>query len=250
MLKKFYALLILVAAFAMTTTTTSAQSTAGPIQITSFADSTNITAGDNFPRVFMRGETINVQGAYGDIALAQSAFITYQVFASDWSGIVYDSAYTFLDVANGVGTANGTINENYTFEPNAAYFGQHHDSTDLNDIKTAFYFIQVRVVYNPINDTFWNIFVEVSENTVGTKTIRPMLNSLKVFPNPAIREVTVETDDNLAEKFVQVFDLSGKLVLEKTMTGNVLDISTLNTGFHIVRVEQNGKVGGMKLMVK
>jgi hypothetical protein len=249
MLKNVYTLFFAVALM-FATTIVSAQSTAGPIQINSVADSTNVTAGDNFARLFFRGETINIQGAYGDVAMAKSGYVTYQVFAADWSSTVYDVPQVFLDVDSAIGTANGVIDVDFTFANDAPYFGQHHDSTDVNDIKTAFYFIQARVVYDPINDTFWNLFVEVSEGAVGTKRITPMLTSLEVFPNPAANQVRIETDDNNAEKSVQVFDMTGKLVLEKTMTGNMLDISHLNTGFHVIRVEQNGKVGGQKLMVK
>lgn len=250
MLKKIYTLTVLLALF--TVATTFGQSTAGPIQITSVADSTNVVAGNNFPYVFQRGETINIQGAYGLTApsggVAKAVWATYDVYAPDWSGVLYTNTQPIAN--DTVGTIDGNINFDYILANDAAYFGEHHDSTDPGDIKNAFYILQVRVLYDPVEDTFWNLFIEVDESSVGTRTIRPMLNNLNVYPNPATEQLFVTTDDDTKAKNVQIFDISGKLVLEQTLDTNHLDISSLQNGFHIIRVEQDGKVGGQKIMIQ
>ncbi|MEN0046706.1 MAG: T9SS type A sorting domain-containing protein [Bacteroidota bacterium] len=223
-----------------------AQSTAGPIEITSFAGSDDIMAGDNFAETFSPGDVINVQGAYGNIGAATAAWVTYDVYKPDWSGTSYSLQQFIANDTTGV--LDGNINFDYVLAEDAALFGQFNDSTDVNNIRPAFHIIQVRVAYEPAEDTFWNIFIEVNDEGTSS-TISPILQGLNIYPNPASKEIMINTESG-AEMNVQVYNLSGQLVLERTMRGNSLDISGLDSGFHIIRVEQDGKVGGQKLMIK
>lgn len=223
-----------------------AQSTSGPINITSFAGTDGVMAGDNIAEAFNRGESINVKGTYGNPGAATAAWVTYDVYKPDWSGTSYSLQQFIANETTGV--LDGNIDFDYVLAEDAALFGQFNDSTDVNDVKTAFHIIQVRVAYDPAEDTFWNVFIEVAEGETSS-TIRPVLKDLEIYPNPAEQEVFISTD-NGKEKFVQVFDVSGKLLIEQTMRSNRLDVSSLESGFHIIRVEQDGKVGGQKLMIK
>ena len=365
----------LLAVMVFATSVLFAQSTEGPIEITSFADSTNITAGDNFQYVFMQGESIKVEGAYGNIANAKSVWVTYDVYAPDWSGLVYSTGQQI--VANdSIGALDGVIDFTFVLPDDAAVFGQFHEA----DGPVANHIIQVRVEYEPAVNTFWNIFVEVagdaveqippltissidgtspdgilvpaatgeSVNIMGTyvtenvtdvtvgylvfnpdwseayshvETIEsgdnidgvinydytfpidaplagsvddisdpnnpvagnyllqvrvnadppvdvfynanvevreggkttsfhlPVLEGLKISPNPALNDLKITTPSDL-EKHITIFDTAGKRVMETTMTGDRLSIGNLQSGFHIIRVEQDGKVGGMKIMVE
>lgn len=74
------------------------------------------------------------------------------------------------------------------------------------------------------------------------------IDGFSMYPNPAKNQLTIRTTDNLT-KNVQIFNVLGKQVLAKTMTGNTLDIN-LPTGIYVVKVEEAGKIATQKLMVQ
>lgn len=375
-MKKIYtSFFLLVAITIFSVTTLSAQSEEGPIEITSFADSTNIMAGDNFGRTFKQGDTIHIEGAYGNIANATAVWVTYDIYKPDWSGLAYtaqqfvanDSIGTldgvidfdyvipedagllgqfddgdaiafpiiqvrvsydpdvntfwniFIDVegevaepvlplnvltvndvdANGAtimanqgesvritgnyvtdnvtsvtaaylvfnpdwseaysnvqtiadattGTIDGNINFDYSIPNDAPVFGSSDDVTDPNMPLGGFYLLQVRVNTDPAQDIFVNTNIEVGESDKTTGFYLPVLEGLEISPNPADSYLRIITPQD-AEKHISIFDASGKMLLEQTLNSNFLDISALQKGFHFIRVEQDGKVGGQKIMVE
>ena len=114
---------------------------------------------------------------------------------------------------------------------------------------TGHYLLQVRVNYDPPLDIFYNANLSVGEGGKTTSFYVPILEGLEISPNPATHALKIVTP--LAkEKHVSIYDASGKVLFEKDLAGDFLDISMLNTGLHFIRVEQDGKVGGQKIMVE
>lgn len=235
MKRNFYTTLVLMLALALSV---HAQSTAGPIEITSVAGNEEVVAGDNFPEVFLQGQTVNVKGSYGNIEMATSAWVAYDVYAPDWSGTVYSEQQFIADGT--MGELNGNIDFDFVIPEDAAVFGS------LDAGSPAFYILQVRVAYDPIEDTFWNLFIQVEESTAVTY---PVLEGLEITPNPATDLISISTPNSL-EKNVQIYNMMGQLVLESNMTDDNLDVSDLSSGMHIIRVEEEGKVSGQKLMIE
>jgi hypothetical protein len=66
-----------------------------------------------------------------------------------------------------------------------------------------------------------------------------------VFPNPATDFLSFRVSEENEASFAQVFDLQGKVVFEKTISGlqNSLDIRSLPMGIYLLRVRQGGKIG-------
>ncbi|RMG29224.1 MAG: T9SS C-terminal target domain-containing protein, partial [Bacteroidetes bacterium] len=225
-------------------------SCSGPIAITSFADSTNIQPGDNFPREFHRGDTINIKGLYGlnpPGLVLDSLWVTHDVYAADWSGLEYmGTPQMVVNRHSGLGTVDGNIDFNYIIPEDAPFFGAFHDSTSGGPV--ANHIIQVRGFYPPDLglDVFWNIFIKVVPKETSIQ--RPELQGLEIFPNPATSFITIQTPGN-QEKRVQLFDATGKLVLDKRMSSELLDISGLHAGLYIIRVEEDGKVAGKKIII-
>ncbi len=58
--------------------------------------------------------------------------------------------------------------------------------------------------------------------------------SLNLFPNPASTQVVLNLDLTVGTSLVQVYDLTGRLVLQENLTGNVLAINTLAPGVYTV----------------
>ncbi len=234
MKRNFYTTLVLLFALAFSM---NAQSTMGPIEVNTIGGN-EVVAGDTYPENIPQGTTLNVTGSYGNIGNAVAAWVAYDVYAPDWSGRVYNEQQFIADGT--MGELNGTIDFDFTFPEDAAVFGS------LDTDSPAFYILQVRVEYDPAEDTFWNLFVQVDEST---GTTFPVLEGLEIAPNPATDLISVSTPNNL-EKNVQVYNMTGRLVLETNTMNGQIDVSTLAPGMHVVRVEEDGKISGQKLMIK
>ena len=63
------------------------------------------------------------------------------------------------------------------------------------------------------------------------------LNStFTVYPNPATTSLQIKTPDNIVIKSAQVFDVTGRMILDAPIINNTLNIATLNTGTYILVV--------------
>lgn len=76
--------------------------------------------------------------------------------------------------------------------------------------------------------------------SVSTNEVDNAIN-FEVYPNPANETIHVALDNQVADYTVSVYDLSGQLMVEKTVTNNVnsvsttsLDVSSLASGSYIV----------------
>lgn len=220
----------------------SAQSEAGPIAISEFADSTNVKAGDNFPQPLFRNTEYSLKGSYGNIGAATWVRASYDIYKSDWSGLDYSEQFIIADDTTGV--LDGSINATFQISDSAALTA---------DLPGAFPIIQIRVNYDPAEDTFWNIFVEVQDSanlTTGINGFLP-IEGLKVYPNPVEdRNLHIESPKNLL-KNIRILDLAGKeLVVNTSMINGILDLSALHTGMYLVRIEEEEKVSIAKIILK
>ena len=84
------------------------------------------------------------------------------------------------------------------------------------------------------------------ENINGSMEIE----GFKLYPNPVTQgKVFIETKNNGPKKIL-VFDVLGTQVLETTILGKELNLSTLVKGMYILRVFESNKVATRKLIVK
>ena len=233
-----------------------AQQQGGSIVLTNFGDSTyvNGVAGEFNYTEFDAGHTLNIKGMYGDVATAVELNVNYSIFATDWSSILYIDIDTFANTA--MGNMDGIIDGDYTFPLDADVFGDHDILDPVTDslITAAPTFLQVRVWHDvlPVNggpDVFWYEFVRLyPEGTLGIVDF-DRLEGVKVFPNPASNEITINTKEDL-ETNVMVYDITGRRVINTTLKGNRLDVSNLQSGYHTIRVEQNGKMAILNIMIE
>lgn len=71
-----------------------------------------------------------------------------------------------------------------------------------------------------------------------------------VYPNPATKGFVNITSKVAGAKKVAIFDVLGKQVVNTSLLGSRLDISTLNSGVYIVKIEQGKAATTKKLVVK
>lgn len=71
---------------------------------------------------------------------------------------------------------------------------------------------------------------------------------ITVFPNPTTSTVYFQTDTNLSDEKISIFNLSGQLVSEKKITAdNALDLSELSTGVYLIRFA-NKNINSFKII--
>ena len=73
---------------------------------------------------------------------------------------------------------------------------------------------------------------------------------VRLHPNPALSNTVYVVSDVPGPKQVSVFDLFGKAVLERRLTGDALPIDGLAPGVYMVRVRQFDRVAVKKLVVR
>lgn len=81
----------------------------------------------------------------------------------------------------------------------------------------------------------------------------PFVHQIKIFPNPASGQFTIETslDLNLADAVMGVYDLYGRLVMSKKGVEilGAQDISSLTNGIYIIELKENGREFRSKLLI-
>jgi len=73
---------------------------------------------------------------------------------------------------------------------------------------------------------------------------------IRLHPNPAEGNLVYVVSSRPGPKTARIFDLFGKVVLERYLTADALPIEALIPGVYMVRVEQGGAVATKKLIVR
>lgn len=73
-------------------------------------------------------------------------------------------------------------------------------------------------------------------------------DKIKVFPNPTMALIYFQTDTNLIDERISIFNLSGQLVSEKQITANnSLDLSELSNGVYLIQFT-NKNINSFKII--
>lgn len=77
-------------------------------------------------------------------------------------------------------------------------------------------------------------------------------NGIKVYPNSAGGNIIIENSEVSGRSTVQIFDLSGRKVLDQKLSGGREVVSTdgFKNGIYLYRITVNGKSASGKLMIK
>ena len=76
------------------------------------------------------------------------------------------------------------------------------------------------------------------------------LADLRIYPNPVDGNYVTIKSPIGGDKQIELFDINGRRVLSTIITGDTLDISSINTGFYMVEVTINGYKKVSKLIVE
>ena len=87
-------------------------------------------------------------------------------------------------------------------------------------------------------------------STVETSAKEVPIEGLSIYPNPASgQKVFVTTKDNNPKK-IEIYNVLGKNVLVANLIGNELNISTLEPGVYIMKIQEGKSSATRKLVVR
>ena len=71
---------------------------------------------------------------------------------------------------------------------------------------------------------------------------------ITVYPNPTTASIYFQTDTNLVDEKISIFNLSGQLISQKQITDdNALDLSELSTGVYLIQFT-NKNINSFKII--
>ncbi|WP_053971108.1 T9SS type A sorting domain-containing protein [Mangrovimonas sp. ST2L15] len=153
---------------------------------------------------------------------------------ADGDGTTTFSSSTNYDISDSTSSAF-VFRTNY---PNDNLDGELIPNTPVNIMTLAGEFFGTPQVYPTGADYL------LSVNEINS------LSTLSMYPNPVLgNQVTIQTQGN-GTISVSVFDVLGKNVLNKEISNNTLNVSSLKSGIYLIRISQNGFNTTKKLVVK
>ena len=160
----------------------------------------------------------------------------------------FQNKYFFSDYCSGqIGTVSpsGVITWRYT-PPSAA--PDDYVATLGEDLNGELY-VSVSTVYSSSapSTIFRIVDTSLSVNNFNK-------NGLSLYPNPAKTEIFINNSHNIVLSQVKIFDLTGKLVLAKTLENNdvqSINISSISSGMYLISLEDvTGNQFQSKLVVQ
>lgn len=76
------------------------------------------------------------------------------------------------------------------------------------------------------------------------------ISGLNIYPNPVTNgKVFISTPQN-APKKILIYDVLGTQVLDLTLMGSELNLSSLESGIYVIRIFEKDKMATRKLIIK
>lgn len=216
----------------------------------SIAESTDFHDGAKSVKITAPAATGNVQLKLTDFAVTPGVEYTFSFWYKDetdnarfrhW-GVWRDNT-----TANAEVPVTGTNEMKPDYLPNTTGWQQHTFKVTAPAGAT-----HLRLDFRTYKDTgnSGEIFLDHVE-FYETKTSSVKENNilgLNIFPNPATDIINITSNSNL-EKNVQLFDLTGKKVLDTTVVSE-MNVSSLNAGIYVAKITEAGKTATRKIVIK
>ena len=210
--------------------------------------------------IFGAAKTFNSPKSFQDFTFSYDIFIT-DTLGSDFEFTLYgiDANDTFVPVA-GIGMENRgmvyiIIDENYSADyTTASWVPQSWVNVRIEVSASAVkYYLDNTLIYTANN--FSQLDIEgfnMLHNNYGEDAYYDNMTyyngslsvdqielvEVKLYPNPAVNELKIQTPKGIAIKTLEIFDLSGKQILHSNESIAV-DISSLSKGTYFVKINTN-----------
>ena len=116
------------------------------------------------------------------------------------------------------------------------HFGIGSDTT-ITSIRIYWPSGEIDEVLNPAINTAHTVVEGSAPLSVDDET----LLNMTLYPNPVDEVLIIKTAADLTEKIATVFDMTGKRVYNQKLLNNELNVSSLQEGVYMLRIESNGR---------
>jgi hypothetical protein len=160
---------------------------------------------------------------------------SYSIRVSTSSQTDHDSFVTISEYGEmNIGNINGTNGFQYNEADLSAYIG--------TPIYVAF------VLTNNDGDGWY--LDEICVGGAGLSVSDNTLLDMRIYPNPSNGSyVTIQTPVN-GVKYVEVFDITGKRLINTSLSADTLDVSSISSGIYLVKVTVEGQSKTSKLIIR
>ena len=76
------------------------------------------------------------------------------------------------------------------------------------------------------------------------------LEGLKIYPNPVNGDFVTIKSPIAGDKFINIYDVNGRKVLSTNLVGDMLNISSLSSGFYMIEVAVGDSKKVSKLVIE
>jgi hypothetical protein len=90
----------------------------------------------------------------------------------------------------------------------------------------------------------------VTTSSLVLKVKQNSISGLNMYPNPVSNGTLYITSNSSDAKYVSVYDILGKEVVNSKTTNNTVNVSNLKSGAYIIKITEDGKTDIKKLIVK
>jgi len=186
---------------------------------------------------------------FNGLAECDEAVVYSQVADGDYS----ISLATDDDTLMASVTINATMEVNYdSIIITDGAGNQLNTQIDGDFVDADFYSTDGTITVQVLNDSsIQNGDVTLEFACVSLSITENEILDMIIYPNPVLNGdfVTIQTSVN-GEKYVEVFDITGKRLITTTLSADTLGISVLSSGIYLVNVTINGKSEISKLIIR
>ena len=103
-------------------------------------------------------------------------------------------------------------------------------------------------IVETINNVTPNQAITIQEGNGILSTSNEELQGFSIYPNPSEGGVFNFSKINNDNYFVQIFDISGRMVFSQNQVDNTIDLTSLTTGVYVAKVKSGEKIKTVKLI--
>jgi len=224
---------------------TSTEPSSGPSSLWETTQYLNNTSGGSYSashpwefetfESYLISPTFDLSGS-SDVVVSYSEYVEYVSYV-DTQSLLYSEDYSGdVDTATWV-VLNDVIPAGDTWVANGPYA-----------LPTTGTTVNIAFRYTGYDATNWFIDDVSIWSTLSIDDVDTL--DMRIYPNPVDGNfVTILSPVN-GTKYIQVFDIMGKRVMDTTINNNTLDVSLINSGFYMIKVTINGQSKISKLVVR
>ncbi|MBU2949945.1 T9SS type A sorting domain-containing protein [Tamlana agarivorans] len=145
----------------------------------------------------------------------------------------------YLHITNDFNSSKGNATTN-TFTNNSVTFTATADFVVI--------YGRALQAVNSSNEVFYDNFVLVEDTTASVEDATS--SEFAIYPNPANDILNIKSN-NLQISAVSIYSLLGKSVYKNNQfSGSIIDLSSINRGVYILKIEASGRTFSKKLVVQ